>query len=179
MMFVWSICTVPFLIKYPTLFNALSSVTLPLIFRTDPRSSTFEEIFILSRMKIPTCIAIRTKRNSQFCTYSAVTYRHQSPGLIDVLANKWTLIFLSIITHINDTILGSAIPVDQRIASSLYLLGSSCELRTSAHLFGVGTFTVTSMLHEFCTIPIDLSFPWSSRFPSTTEEIQQTIDDFL
>ena len=58
----------------------------------------------------------------------------------------------------NDTALRVAIPVEQRIALSLYSLGSSTELRTIGHLFGIGKSTADSILHEFCSTVVETFF---------------------
>ena len=43
----------------------------------------------------------------------------------------------------------AAISVQRRAAIAMYLLSTTCELRTAAHLFGIGKSTAASILHEF------------------------------
>jgi hypothetical protein len=79
----------------------------------------------------------------------------------------------------SDTHLRSAIPVDKRIACALYSLGSTSELRTIANLFGIGRSTAAGLIHEFCSIVVQMFFHRLIRFPSTDPEIAETIQDFL
>ncbi|CAF2520751.1 unnamed protein product [Rotaria sp. Silwood2] len=78
-----------------------------------------------------------------------------------------------------NTILREAIPVQKRIACALYTLGSTSELHTIANLFGIGKTTAALILHEFCHTLVNSLFHSFINFPSTNEEIQETMDDFL
>ncbi|CAF3340251.1 unnamed protein product [Rotaria sp. Silwood2] len=78
-----------------------------------------------------------------------------------------------------DTVLRSAVPVDKRLACALYSLGSTSELRTIAHLFGIGKCTAANILHDFCDIIVELFFHRLIKFPVTNQEIKQTTDVFL
>ncbi|CAF1470821.1 unnamed protein product [Rotaria magnacalcarata] len=78
-----------------------------------------------------------------------------------------------------DTVLRLAIPVDKRLACALYSLGSTSELRTVAHLFGIGKSTAASILHDFCNILVELFFGRLIKFPANNQEIQATTDEFL
>ncbi|XP_062141817.1 uncharacterized protein LOC133849838 [Drosophila sulfurigaster albostrigata] len=49
-----------------------------------------------------------------------------------------------------DTAFGKAIPLDKRVAITLYTLGSSAEYRTVGTLFGVSKAMVCKLLLEFC-----------------------------
>ena len=64
------------------------------------------------------------------------------------------------------TALRTAISVHKRIACALYTLGTTSELRTIAHLFGVGKTTVASIVHEFCNAIVNILFNSSIIFPS-------------
>ena len=79
----------------------------------------------------------------------------------------------------NDTILRRAVPVEKRIACALYALGSTSELRTVANLFGLGKSTTGELLHEFCSTIVDVFFHRLVKFPSSDQEIVDTIHDFL
>lgn len=77
-----------------------------------------------------------------------------------------------------DTKLRRSIPADKRLACALYSLGSTSELRTIAHLFGIGKSTAVEILHEFCDVMVDLYFNRLVKFPITNQEIKETIDAF-
>ncbi|CAF3621400.1 unnamed protein product, partial [Rotaria sp. Silwood2] len=57
-----------------------------------------------------------------------------------------------------DTILRAAIPVDKRIACALYLLGTTSELRRIGHLFGIGKSSAVCVLHDFCSVIVEIYF---------------------
>ena len=48
-----------------------------------------------------------------------------------------------------------SLSVEQRVAISLWRLGTNVEYRTISHLFGVGISTVCVVLHEFCRAVVD------------------------
>ncbi|CAF0959072.1 unnamed protein product [Adineta ricciae] len=77
-----------------------------------------------------------------------------------------------------DTTFRLAIPVEKRVACALYLLGSTCELRTAANLFGIGRTTAGQILHEFCEVLVNNFFHRFIKFPTTSQEIQNTVNDF-
>ncbi|CAF0950124.1 unnamed protein product [Rotaria sordida] len=79
----------------------------------------------------------------------------------------------------NDTNYRAAIPVEKRIACVLYALGSSSELRTISHLFGIGVNTTGLIVHEFCNTIIDLFLYKLIKFPTTDAEICETMNGFL
>jgi hypothetical protein len=81
--------------------------------------------------------------------------------------------------HKNDTNYRAAVLVDKRVACTLYVLGSSNELRTISDLFGIGISTIGLIIHEFCSVLIDLFLYRLIKFPSTDAEIQETIDGYL
>jgi hypothetical protein len=92
--------------------------------------------------------------------------------------------FLSLINQIGpfleklNTNYRTSIPVKQRIACALYTLGSSSELRTIGHLFGIDRNTAREILHEFCSVVVHLFFKRFIKFPATPQEIQTTINGF-
>ena len=62
-----------------------------------------------------------------------------------------------------DTNYRLCIPVEKKVCCALYAMGSTAELRTIGHLFGIGKSTAGELLHEFCSILIELFFiGWSS-----------------
>lgn len=79
----------------------------------------------------------------------------------------------------NNTHLRCAVEIHKRIACALYSLGSSSELRTIAHLFGIGRTTATIILHDFCEVLVNLFFNSIIRFPTTSSEIQETFNSFF
>ncbi|CAF4211088.1 unnamed protein product, partial [Rotaria sordida] len=78
-----------------------------------------------------------------------------------------------------DTVLRLAIPVDKRVACALYLLGTTGELRTIGHLFGIGKCSAANILHSFCSVIVEIYFRRLIKFPTTQQEIRATTDAFL
>lgn len=78
-----------------------------------------------------------------------------------------------------DTVLRQAIPIEKRLGCALYLLGSTSELRTIAHLFGIGKSTAAKILHEFCDTIVTLFFNRLIVFPITDQQIKETCDAFF
>lgn len=78
-----------------------------------------------------------------------------------------------------DTTWREAIPLNKRIAVSLYALGSSAEYRTIASLCGVGRSTVGEMTLEFC---IELCKIFQREFlhiyPPTQEKVEENVHGF-
>jgi hypothetical protein len=72
----------------------------------------------------------------------------------------------------------TTIPVDKRIGCALYTLGSSSELRTISHLFGIGKSTTGEILREFCSVLVDMFFHRFIKFPKSSQEIQETMNGF-
>lgn len=73
----------------------------------------------------------------------------------------------------------AAISVEKRVCCALYTLESTSELRTISHLFRVGGSTAGLIIHEFCTVLIDLVFHRFICFPTTIAEIEETMEGFL
>jgi hypothetical protein len=62
--------------------------------------------------------------------------------------------------------------------SILYFLGSTCELRTIANLFGIGISTAGQIVHEFCSVLVNTFFHRFIKFPATDKEINDTMNDY-
>ena len=77
-----------------------------------------------------------------------------------------------------DTNYRACISVERRICCALYSLGSSSELRTIGNLFGIGKSTAGEILHDFCAVLTELFFYRLIRFPTTSQDIQRTINGF-
>ncbi|ESO88709.1 hypothetical protein LOTGIDRAFT_75569, partial [Lottia gigantea] len=54
-----------------------------------------------------------------------------------------------------DTSFRKCIPVEMRVGISLWILGTPCEYRTVAHLFGISRSSVCLILREFCQVVKD------------------------
>ena len=78
-----------------------------------------------------------------------------------------------------DTALRLAISIEKRVACALYTLGSTSELRTIAHLFGIGRSTAANLLYEFTEILVELFFKSLIKFPTSDQEIKRVTDGFL
>ena len=70
-----------------------------------------------------------------------------------------------------------ALTVEQRVAISLWRLGTNVEYRTISHLFGVGISTVCVVLHEFCQAVVDtmreyIAIPAGDRLRSIRDGFQ-------
>ena len=68
---------------------------------------------------------------------------------------------------------------DKRLACALYSLSSTSEVRTVAHLFGIGKSTVAKILHEFRDVIVEVFSNRLIKFPVTIQEIQQITDCFF
>ena len=74
--------------------------------------------------------------------------------------------------------LRSPIPVDQRIAVTLWRLGTNVEYRTISHLFGVGLSTVCCIVHQVCNAIVRILGPRYIRMP-LGENVQVVVDGFF
>lgn len=78
-----------------------------------------------------------------------------------------------------DTYYRKAISLDKRIAVSLYMIGSSSELRTVANLFGIGLSTLHQMMFEFLNaVIVKFSTKHLSFYPANDEEIKNQMFAF-
>ena len=79
----------------------------------------------------------------------------------------------------SDTKFRLTIPVEKRVCFAFYLLDSSSEVQTVGNVFGTEKGTVGEVLHEFCTIIIEVYFCRIIRFPTSEEEIKDTTNELL
>ena len=68
--------------------------------------------------------------------------------------------------------------VEERVAITLWRLGTTIEYRTLGHLFGVGLSTVCVAVHEVCTTIVDVLCHRYIRIP-TGEDALKVVDVFL
>ena len=68
--------------------------------------------------------------------------------------------------------------VEERVAITIWRLGTNIEYRSIAHLFGVGLSTVCVTVHEVCTAIVNVLRQRYISIP-TGEDAQITIDGFL
>ncbi len=65
----------------------------------------------------------------------------------------------------NDTTLRKAIPVEQRVAITIWFLSTGSDFRTIGHLFGVSKSTVCLVTREVCQAIVTILLPKYIRFP--------------
>ena len=70
------------------------------------------------------------------------------------------------------------LPVDEKVAITLWRLGTNLEYRSLAHLFGVGLSTVCVTVQEVCTSIVNVLMTRYIRVP-TGEAAQTVVDGFL
>ena len=68
--------------------------------------------------------------------------------------------------------------VEERVAITLWRLGTTIEYRTLGHLFGVGLSTVCATVHEVCTTIVDVLRHRYIRIP-TGEDALKVVDVFF
>ena len=68
--------------------------------------------------------------------------------------------------------------VEERIAITLWRLGTNVEYRSIAYLFGVGLSTVCVTVHEVCTDIVEFLSHRYIHIP-TGESAQQIVDSYL
>ena len=68
--------------------------------------------------------------------------------------------------------------VEERVAITLWRLGTNIEYRSLAHLFGVGLSTVCVAVHDVCTAIVDNLLQRYIRIP-TGSDAQAVVDGFL
>ena len=66
----------------------------------------------------------------------------------------------------SDTVMRNAIPVEQRVALTLWFLSTGTDYRTVAHLFGVSKSTVCLITKQVCTAIVQILLQKYVRFPS-------------
>ena len=77
----------------------------------------------------------------------------------------------------DDTLLRLCVPLEQRVAVALYRLSSTSELRTVAHLFGIGISTVHKIQYLFIDALLHF-YQNTIKWPETGDEIEETVRDF-
>jgi hypothetical protein len=80
--------------------------------------------------------------------------------------------------HRETTNFRKPIPVETRIAASLYRLGHTCSASIISDMFGIGTSTVSPLLWEFVSAVLEELKSIYVRPPSTEEHLQKLADDF-
>lgn len=65
----------------------------------------------------------------------------------------------------NDTNMRKAIPVEQRVALTIWFLSTGSDFRTIGHLFGVSRSTVCLVTREVCQAMVAVLLPKYIRFP--------------
>ena len=77
----------------------------------------------------------------------------------------------------SDTIMRKAIPVEQRVALTLWFLSTGADYRTIGHLFGVSKSTVCLVTKEVCTAIVTTLLPKYITFPSD-DGLKAVVDEF-
>ena len=77
----------------------------------------------------------------------------------------------------SDTIMRKAVPVEQRVALTLWFLSTNADYRTIGHLFGVSKSTVCIVTKEVCAAIVDKLLPKYIRIPGD-EDLREVIDGF-
>ena len=67
--------------------------------------------------------------------------------------------------------------MQQRVAITLWVLATACEYRTVAHLFGVASSTVCSIVQETCRAIVKVLLPKYIHFP-TGDKLKETVQGF-
>ena len=77
----------------------------------------------------------------------------------------------------NDTSMRKAIPVEQRVALTLWFLATGTDFRTIGHLFGVSKSTVCVVTKQVCNALVSILLPKYIRFPSG-DGLREVVDGF-
>ena len=77
----------------------------------------------------------------------------------------------------SDTIMRKAVPVEQRVALTLWFLSTNADYRTIGHLFGVSKSTVCIVTKEVCAAIVDKLLPKYIRIPGD-EGLREVVDGF-
>ena len=70
-----------------------------------------------------------------------------------------------------------AVPVEQRVALTLWFLSTNTDYRTIGHLFGVSKSTVCIVTKEVCAAIVDKLLPKYIRIPGD-EGLREVVDGF-
>ena len=76
-----------------------------------------------------------------------------------------------------DTEMRAAVPVEQRVALTLWFLATNADYRTIGHLFGVSKPTVCVIAKEVCAAIVKVLLPKYVRVPSG-DELKTVVDGF-
>ena len=76
-----------------------------------------------------------------------------------------------------DTVMRVAIPVEQRVALTLWFLATNSDYRTIGHLFGVSKPTVSVVSKEVCAAIVKILLPKYIRIP-TGDSLKAVIEGF-
>lgn len=66
----------------------------------------------------------------------------------------------------------AAVPVETRMAITLWRLGANVEYRTISHLFGVGISTACVIVHEVCKAIVDVLLKRYIRHPTGPQAME-------
>ena len=77
----------------------------------------------------------------------------------------------------NDTEMRNAVPVEQRVALTLWFLATNADYRTIGHLFGVSKPTVCVITKEVCAAIAKVLLPKYVRVPSG-DELKKVVEGF-
>ena len=70
-----------------------------------------------------------------------------------------------------------AIPVEQRVALTLWFLLTGSDFRTIGHLFGVSKSTICIVTKKVCGTLVKILLPKYIRFPSN-DSLREVVDGF-
>ena len=76
-----------------------------------------------------------------------------------------------------DTVMRNAIPVEQRVALTLWFLATNADYRTIEHLFGVSKPTVCVITKEVCAAILRILLPKYIRVP-TGDNLKIVVEEF-
>ena len=84
---------------------------------------------------------------------------------------------LCLVVEKNDSSMRKAIPVEQRVALTLWFLATGTDFRTIGHLFGVSKSTVCVVTKQVCNALVSILLPKNIRFPSG-DGLREVVDGF-
>ena len=77
----------------------------------------------------------------------------------------------------DDTVMRKAIPIEQRVALTLWFLSTNADYRTIGHLFGVSKATICVVTKQVCSAIVEILLPKYIRFPSG-DDLTIVVDGF-
>ena len=66
----------------------------------------------------------------------------------------------------------AAIPVEKRVATALWRLGTNVEYKTISHLFGVGVLTACVIVHDLCKSIVDVFLTKYIKIPTGNQAME-------